>query len=102
MANIARARQALYARILDGSGHCKPAQRHAAFEGTSELQPVRELLQNVRLHAHRVSDADVQRALAAGLTQDQLFELVVCAAVGQAGGQYEAALKALAAVSGKE
>ena len=32
-----------------------------------------------------------------GLTEDQIFELVVCAAVGQATRQYESALEALAA-----
>jgi alkylhydroperoxidase/carboxymuconolactone decarboxylase family protein YurZ len=32
---------------------------------------------------------------ASGLTEDEVFELVVCAAVGQATRQYEAALAAL-------
>jgi len=102
VADIAAARQALYARILAGTGHSDPAQRRAAFEGTSQSQPARELLEKIRLHAHRVTDADVQQARAAGLTEDQLFELAVCAAVGQAGRQFDAALAALAAASGKE
>lgn len=102
MADITAARHALYARILDGDGHSSPAQRHAAFDGTSESRQLSELLEKVRLHAHRVTDADVERALSAGLTEDQLFELSVCAAVGQAGRQYEAARAALAAASGKE
>jgi hypothetical protein len=32
---------------------------------------------------------------AAGLSEDQVFEIVVCAAVGQADRQYRAALDAL-------
>lgn len=100
MADIARARQALYARLLDGAGHCSPAQRRAAFDGTSESQPARELLEKIRVHAQRVTDEDFQRARAAGWTEDQLFELAVCSAVGQAGRQYDAALSALAALSG--
>ena len=35
-------------------------------------------------------------ATQAGFTDDQLFELVICAAVGQSTRQYEAALTALA------
>jgi alkylhydroperoxidase family enzyme len=99
VADIAEARQALYARLLNGSGQTSHAQRRAAFDGASDSQPVRALLEKVRLHASRVTDADIQHALAAGLTEDQLFELTVCAAVGQAARQYEAALAALAAVS---
>jgi alkylhydroperoxidase family enzyme len=102
VADIAAARQALHQRLLNGSGHTSHAQRRAAFDGTSDSQPVRALLEKVRLHAHRVTDADIEQARAAGLTEDQLFELTVCAAVGQAGRQYDAALAALAAVSGKE
>ena len=39
----------------------------------------------------------------AGFTEDQLFELVICAAVGQSTRQYEAGLAALAeATAGTE
>jgi hypothetical protein len=39
---------------------------------------------------------------ASGLSEDQVFELVVCAAVGQSARQYETALEALdQALSGK-
>ena len=44
----------------------------------------------------QVTDADFAAAMEAGFTDDQLFELVVCAAVGQATRQYEAGLAALA------
>ena len=102
MADIAGARRALEVRLLDGDGHSTPAQRRAAFAAASAAQPLGGLLEKVRLHAHRVTDADVKQALASGLSEDQVFELAVCAAVGQAGRQYESALAALAAASGKE
>jgi alkylhydroperoxidase family enzyme len=43
-----------------------------------------------------VTDADFSAAKAAGFSEDQLFELVVSAAVGQAARLYEAGLAALA------
>ena len=36
----------------------------------------------VRRHAYRVTDAQVDALLEAGLTQDEVFELTVAAAVG--------------------
>ena len=101
MANISSALQALYARILDGSGQSSPAQRRAAFDGVSEPE-LQQLIEKVRVQAHRIVDEDVQRVLAAGFSEDQVFELAVCAAVGKAKQQYDAALTALAAASGKE
>jgi alkylhydroperoxidase/carboxymuconolactone decarboxylase family protein YurZ len=42
----------------------------------------------------------VAAVLAAGLSEDQLFEIMVCAAIGQAHRQYTSALAALAAATG--
>jgi hypothetical protein len=41
-------------------------------------------------------DADFAAARAAGFTEDELFELVICAAVGQSARLYDAGLAALA------
>jgi hypothetical protein len=49
-----------------------------------------------------VTEADFAAAKASGLSEDQLFELVVCAAVGQSTRQYEAGLAALAEATGDE
>ena len=43
-----------------------------------------------------VTDEDVAKVEASGESEDQIFELVVCAAIGQATRQYETALEALA------
>jgi hypothetical protein len=102
MTDIAAARSALLRRVLDGDGEASHAQRRAAFEGTSAAGPVRALLEKIARCAHRVSDEEVRSARAAGLSEDQLFELAVCAALGQASRQYEAALAALARASAEE
>jgi hypothetical protein len=100
--DIAAARRALFARVLDGAGKAPSTQRRAAFENAGSSGPVRTLLGKIAGEAHRVGDDDVRNALSAGLTEDQVFELAVCSALGQANRQYEAALAALALAIGKE
>lgn len=103
MANIREARRALVARILAGEGHTGPAQRRAAFGSAAELPEVLQtLVGKVAREPRSVRDADFAAARAAGFSEDQLFELVVCAAIGQASRQYEAALAALDRATGKE
>jgi len=95
MANIEQARAALVARILDGAGETSTEQRRAAFANAGVAASLRTLIDKVARRAHQVTDEDVAAARAAGLVEDQIFEVVVCAAVGQATRQYEAALAAL-------
>jgi len=102
MTDIAAARRALLACMLDADGAAPKAQRRAAFENAGVTGPVRTLLEKITRDAHRVSDDDVHAARACGQTEDQLFELATCAAVGQANRQYESAMAALAQASGKE
>ena len=102
MTDIASARRTLLARMLDGEGAAPKAQRHAAYENAGVTGPVRTLLEKIACDAHRVSDDDVRKALASGLTEDQVFELATCAAVGQADRHYAAALAVLAQACGKE
>jgi alkylhydroperoxidase family enzyme len=63
-------------------------------------EPVRTLVDKVAHHAQRVTDDDIAAVRAAGLSEDQVFEIVVCAAIGQADRQYTGALAALAAATG--
>jgi alkylhydroperoxidase family enzyme len=94
MTDIAGARRVLIDVILGAKGHAAEAGRRAAFDGA----PVsaKPLLEKVMRAASKISDEDVAAAKASGLTEDEIFELVVCAAVGQASRQYEGALAALA------
>jgi hypothetical protein len=102
MSNIARARKALVARILDGVGAASQAQRRAAFDNAGLAQPLSTLIDKVAKRAYRVTDEDIAAAKASGLSQDQIFEIVVCAAIGQATRQYDVALAALDATTKKE
>ena len=99
MADIELARKAVIERIVDGYGKATQAQRRAAFENTGLPDPLRTLVDKVVRRAHQVTDGDVSAARAAGLTEDQIFEIVVCAAIGEANRQYESACAALAAAT---
>jgi hypothetical protein len=102
MSDIKHARTALVARILEREGHASRAQRRAAFNNTGLAEPVSTLIDKVAKWSHKVTDEDIAAAKAASLSEDQIFELVVCAAIGQAGRQYDIALAALMAASEKE
>jgi hypothetical protein len=84
MSDITHARKALVARILEGDGKASPAQRRAAFDNAGLAEPLRTLIDKVAKRAHQVTDADIAAARALGISEDQIFELVVCAAIGQA------------------
>jgi hypothetical protein len=101
MADIKQARQAVITRILEGDGKTPRAQRRAAFENTGLPDPLKTLVDKVARHAHRVTDGDVGAVRAAGLTEDQIFELVVCAAIGAANRQYDGAYAPLGAATPK-
>jgi alkylhydroperoxidase family enzyme len=101
MSDIRRARTALVARVLEGDGRASRTLRRAAFDGSEGAAPISTLIQKVAKHAYRVTDDDVTAARAAGLSEDQIFEVVVCAAIGQASRQYDAALAALEAAAAK-
>jgi alkylhydroperoxidase family enzyme len=52
-------------------------------------------LEKVRLHAYRVTDADVQALKHAGFSEDQIFEHTVSTAVATGLARLEAGLAAL-------
>jgi hypothetical protein len=101
MSDIREARKVLVTRILEGGGEASGSQRRAAFDNET-AEPVRTLIQKVALYAHKVTDDDVAAARKSGLSEDQIFELVVCAAIGQATRQHDSALAALAAATGRD
>lgn len=102
MLDIRQTREALIKRILEGSGHASRSQRRAAFDNSSLAGPLGTLVDKVARHPSRVTDEDVNAAKTSGLSEDQIFEIVVCAAIGQAARQYNAALAALETATGKE
>jgi len=87
-------------RILHGAGRAPADERARAFDNAKLPEPLRPLLDKVATKSAQVTDADFATAVDAGFTDDQLFELVICAAVGQSTRQYEAGLAALAEAIG--
>jgi alkylhydroperoxidase family enzyme len=83
-------------RILHGGGLASADLRARAFQNADLPEPLRRLLDKVATQSALVTDADFAAASDAGFTDDQLFELVICAAVGESTRQYEAGLAALA------
>ncbi len=54
------------------------------------------------MNACTVTDEDIAAAKVSGLSEDQVFEMVVCAAIGQATRQYDTALAALEVATRRE
>jgi hypothetical protein len=102
MSDITQARKALTKRILEGSGKVSPSERRAAFHNGGLAEPLAALVDKVARHAWRVTDEDIAAVKGSGLSEDQVFEIVVCAAIGQATRQYNAALAALEVATVKE
>jgi alkylhydroperoxidase family enzyme len=102
MPDIRQVHKALVRRILAGPGMAEPIKRGAAFNNSGFAGAVGALVDKVARHAFRVTDEDVTDARESGLSEDEVFEIVVCAAVGQATRQYDTALAALEAATGKK
>jgi hypothetical protein len=103
MSSIRLLREELVTSILEGEGHVEKAQRRAAFDNAEILpEPLRTLVDKVARNAHAVHDGDIVAARASGLSEDELFELVVCAAVGEATRQDTSARAALEAAIEKD
>jgi hypothetical protein len=95
--------RALQDRVVNGQGRASPEQRARAFSNVGLSPPLDGLLGTVATRPAQVAEADFAAARAAGFSEDELFELVICAAVGQSARLYDAGLAALAeAVAGEE
>jgi hypothetical protein len=101
MPDIRQARRALVRRILEGTGMEEPTKREAAFNNSGLAEPLGTLVNKVARHAFRVTDEDIAASIASGLSEDEVLEIVVCAAVGQANRQCDIALAALEVAAGR-
>lgn len=88
--------RALVDRVLTGDGRASAEQRARAFGNDGLAPPLDALIDKVANRPAQVTDADFAATKASGFSEDQLFELVICAAVGQSSRLYEAGLAALA------
>lgn len=85
---------------MTGRGMAPAELRAKAFENKELPEPLATLVDKVAKRSYRVSDGDFAAAVATGFTEDQLFELVICAAVGESSRLYQAGLAALAEATG--
>ena len=99
MSDISKARKALTSRVLEGDGSASSSERRAAFKNSGLAGPAGTLVDKVAKRAYRVTDEDIAAARESDLSEDQVFEIVVCAAIGEATRQYDAALAALEAAT---
>ena len=80
--------------VLDGPGESDPALRRAAAENVAVPIELVSLVEKIHAHAYQVTDEDVAR-LQATYSEDQLFEIVVSAALGASRQRLDAGLQAL-------
>ncbi|MDB4960300.1 MAG: hypothetical protein JWP01_299 [Myxococcales bacterium] len=97
MADVRAQRETIVERVLTGPGTASAEQRRAAFENAGVAEPARVLIDKVARTAYKVTDEDIAAARAGGLSEDEIFELTICAAIGVATRQHEAAHAALTA-----
>jgi hypothetical protein len=102
MPDIGQARKGLTVRVLEGDGRSSRSERRAAFDNSGLAAPLSTLVDKVVRHAYTLTDEDIAAAKVSGISEDQIFETVVCAAIGQATRQYDRALAALEAATGRE
>jgi len=101
LSDITSLHSALVSRILEGEGQASPEIRRAAFDNEGLSEPMRTFVDKVAHNARMVTDADIGTLRKAGLSEDQIYEIAVCAAIGQATRQYQNALAALSAATGR-
>jgi hypothetical protein len=87
---VDRLRKQVIERALHAPGETTGDTRRAAYDGRGSA-----LVEKVAANAWKVTDEDIAAAKQAGLSEDKIFELVVCAALGQATRQLDAALAIL-------
>jgi alkylhydroperoxidase family enzyme len=92
-----RLRKTVVERVLSGPGRTTGDARRAAFDNQAPPEAARALLDKVTKNAWKVTDEDVAAVRQSGMTDDEIFELVVAAALGQSTRQLDAALAALEA-----
>lgn len=98
----------LRASVLLGKGKTDPGLRQAVAARSAELgggpaapsgapipASLRDLVDKTALHAHRITDEEIQALLRAGHSEDQIFEIAVSAAVGGGLARLERGLAAL-------
>ena len=80
--------------VLDSDAEAPAAQRRAVFEGKGVPADLQALIDKIEANAYKVTDDDLRR-LQERYTDDELFELIVAAALGASERRLLAGLEAL-------
>ena len=87
-------REGVLDSVLKGPGESLPAIGHAAADGAGVPADLQPLVDKIHRHAYKVTDDDMARAQAK-YGDDQMFEIVVSAALGASRRRLLAGLQAL-------
>jgi hypothetical protein len=90
--------EALRRSVLKTVGATESTLRESAFRGAQLPAPLGSYVSKVHNDSHRISDSDVAGLLAAGYSEDAVFEITLAAAIGAANRRLDAGLGALRAV----
>ena len=90
----AELRDRVLENVLDGPGQSDSAVRHAVADGSGVPQDLKTLTDKIHRHAYKVTDDDIARAQAK-YGDDQMFEIVVSAALGASAKRLRLGLAAL-------
>lgn len=86
----------LYERVVQGPGELSAGVRREAASGGVVPTAARVYTDKVRRHAYKVVDRDVEDLLAAGWSEDEIYELTVAIAMGEGMSRFERAQRVLA------
>jgi hypothetical protein len=75
---------ALRHAVLDAPARTETGARSAAASGRALTEPLGSYVGKVRDQSYRITDTDIEMLTAAGLSEDEVFEITVATAVGAA------------------
>jgi hypothetical protein len=102
MADKRQLRDELTRNVADRDATAPAATRKAALANEGLDGPRKAFVDKVTRTAYKVTPEDIEALKAAGVAEDEIFELAVCAAIGEANRQLDAAMLALDAADTKD
>lgn len=86
-------------RVVEGEGETPTTLRRAARANAGLDGATQQLVERVVRYPSEVNDDDLAAARSEGRSEDAVFELVVCAALGEAERQLDEALRLIEGVA---
>ena len=86
---------ALRRAVFESHARTDPPTRKSAASGGFLAEPARSYVAKVRDQSYRITDGDIEVLATAGLSEDEIFEITVAAALGAALRSLDAGLQAL-------